>query len=288
MTRTSKLLTAAASLAIIAGLAACGAEKSKDSASSADASDVIAKYKANPKFASHIVGDKISGYVFASPETQAMQDDDFENPGMLAVQDGESEWAKVEGAAGKSCASCHGDAEKSMKGVSVSYPKYEPKLGKLASIEHRINLCRTEYMKAPALKWDSKPLLGLTSYVALQSRGMPFSVKVDGPAAPFFAKGKEFYYTRRGQMDIACAQCHEQNAGNNIGVENLSQGRSNGYPAYRLKWQSFGSLHRRFEGCNQEVRAEPYPRGSDEYTDLELFVAWRSNGLPSEAPGVRR
>src|SRR3546814_10890073 len=96
-------------------------------------------------------------------------------PILLAVQDGESEWAKVEGAAGKSCASCHGDAEKSMKGVSVSYPKYEPKLGKLASIEHRINLCRTEYMKAPALKWDSKPLLGLTSYVALQSRGMPVS-----------------------------------------------------------------------------------------------------------------
>src|SRR3546814_1687273 len=63
--------------------------------------------------------------------------------------------------------------------------------------------------------------------------------------------------TRRGQMDIACAQCHEQNAGNSIGVENLSQGRSNGYPAYRLKWQSFGSLHRRFEGCNQEVRAQP-------------------------------
>src|SRR3546814_8456079 len=96
---------------------------------------------------------------------------------------------------------------------------------------------------------------------------MPVSVKVDGPAAPYFAKGKEFYYTRRGQMDIACAQCHEQNAGNSIGVENLSQGRSNGYPAYRLKWQSFGSLHRRFEGCNQEVRTQPYPRGSDERSE---------------------
>jgi sulfur-oxidizing protein SoxA len=287
MTRTSKLLSAAAALAIAAGLAACGAEK-KDSASSADASDVIAKYKANPKFASHISGDKISGYVFASPETQAMQDDDFANPGMLAVEDGQGEWAKVEGAAGKSCASCHGDAEKSMKGVSVSYPKFEPKIGKLASLEHRINMCRTEYMKAPALKWDSKPLLGLTAYVTLQSRGLPISVKIDGPAAPFFAKGKEFYFTRRGQMDIACTQCHDQNAGNSIGVENLSQGQSNGYPAYRLKWQSFGSLHRRFEGCNQEVRAEPYPRGSDEYTDLELYVAWRGNGLPSEGPGVRR
>ncbi|WP_341704907.1 sulfur oxidation c-type cytochrome SoxA [Ferrovibrio sp.] len=287
MTGTSKLLTATAALAIAAGLAACGIEQSKDKAM-ADSGDPIAQYKANPKFAKFIVGEKISGYVFASPETQAMQDDEFENPGMLAVQDGEAEWAKVEGAAGKSCASCHGADGKSMKGVAVAYPKFEPKTGKLAAIEHRINLCRTEFMKAPALRWDSKPLLGLTAFVEYQSRGLPISVRVDGPAAPFFEKGKEFYYTRRGQMDIACAQCHEQNAGNSIGVENLSQGQSNGYPTYRLKWQSFGSLHRRFEGCNQEVRAEPFPRGSDEYTNLELYVAWRGNGLSSEAPSVRR
>ncbi|HEX6958204.1 MAG TPA: sulfur oxidation c-type cytochrome SoxA [Ferrovibrio sp.] len=287
MTRTSKFLITAASLAMAAGLAACNNDPPK-SASAADSNDVIAQYKANPKYADFINGDKISGYVFASPETQAMQDDEFENPGMLAVQDGEAEWNKVEGAAGKSCASCHGDAAKSMKGVAVTYPKYEPKMGKLAALEHRINLCRTEYMKAPALKWDSKPLLGLDAYVEYQSRGMPINVKIDGPAAPFFEKGKEFYYTRRGQMDIACAQCHEQNAGKNLGVENVSQGQSNGYPTYRLKWQSFGSLHRRFQGCNQEVRAQPYPRGSDEYTNLELYVAWRGNGLKSEAPSVRR
>lgn len=287
MTRTSKFLITAVSLAMAAGLAACNNDPPKSAASS-DSSDVIAKYKANPKYADFINGDKISGYVFASPETQAMQDDEFENPGMLAVQDGETEWSKVEGTAGKSCASCHGDAAKSMKGVAVSYPKYEPKMGKLAALEHRINLCRTEYMKAPALKWDSKPLLGLDAYVEYQSRGMPINVKIDGPAAPFFAKGKEFYFTRRGQLDIACAQCHDQSAGKNLGVENVSQGQSNGYPTYRLKWQAFGSLHKRFAGCNQEVRAQPYPSGSDEYTNLELYVAWRGNGLKSEAPSVRR
>lgn len=281
------LFTAAASLALIGSLAACDGDKSK-SAATADGGDPLAQYRANPKYKDFMVGEKMSGYVFASPETQAMQDDEFENPGMLAVQDGEAEWSKVDGAAGKSCASCHQDAAKTMKGVAVTYPKFEPKRGKLASLEHRINLCRTENMKAAELKWDSKPLLGLTAYVEYQSRGLPISVKVDGPAAPFFEEGKKFYYTRRGQMDIACAQCHENNAGMNIGVENLSQGQSNGYPTYRLKWQSFGSLHRRFEGCNEEVRALPYPRGSDEYTNLELYVAWRGNGLKSEAPSVRR
>ncbi|WP_341913230.1 sulfur oxidation c-type cytochrome SoxA [Ferrovibrio terrae] len=277
------LYAGAASVVLLAGLTACD---NKQSAGSND-TEVLAQYRANPKYADRIVGDKFSGYVFASPETQTMQDDDFENPGMLAVQDGEAEWSKVAGSAGKSCASCHNDA-KSMKGVAVAYPKYEPKVGKLANIEQRINLCRTENMKAPALRWESKELLGLTALVEYQSRGLPISVRVDGPAKPFFEEGKKFYYTRRGQMDVACAHCHEANAGMNIGVENLSQGQSNGYPTYRLKWQAFGSLHRRFEGCNEEVRAQPYPRGSDEYTNLELFVAWRGNGLKSEAPSVRR
>jgi L-cysteine S-thiosulfotransferase len=285
MARYRKILVGAASVLLAAGLAACTEEKPK---SAADNGAPLSQYRANPKYANFITGEKMSGYVFASPETQAMQDDDFENPGMLAVQDGEAEWGKVAGAAGKSCASCHNDAARSMKGVAVAYPKFEPKRGKLANIEHRINLCRTEHMQAPELRWESRELLGLTAYVEYQSRGLPISVKVDGPAAPFFEKGKEFYEARRGQMDVACAHCHVNNAGLNIGVENLSQGQSNGYPTYRLKWQSFGSLHRRFEGCNEEVRAQPYPRGSDEYTNLELYVAWRGNGLKSEAPSVRR
>ena len=117
---------------------------------------------------------------------------------------------------------------------------------------------------------------------------LPINVKVDGPAAPFFEEGKKFYYTRRGQMDIACAQCHEQNAGMNIGVENLSQGQSNGFPTYRLKWQKPGSLHRRFKGCNEQVRAKGQGRGADDYVNLELYLAWRGQGLEVETPAVRR
>ena len=39
-----------------------------------------------------------------------MQDDDTANPGMLWVLDGEALWNRKAGAAGKSCADCHGDA----------------------------------------------------------------------------------------------------------------------------------------------------------------------------------
>ena len=67
----------------------------------------------------------------------------------------------------------------------------------------------------------------------------------------------------------------------------LSQGQSNGFPTYRLKWQKIGSLHRRFRGCNKQVRATPYKAGSDEYVNLELYLANRGRGLPVETPAVR-
>jgi sulfur-oxidizing protein SoxA len=235
----------------------------------------------------YIVGDKRSGYTYATPDTREIQDDDFNNPAFLWVDTGEELWSQVEGEAGKSCASCHEDAESTMKGVGASYPVYYEPSKKPINLEQRINLCRTENMKADAWKWESRELLSMTSYVRLQSRGMPVDVKIDGPAAPFYEKGKEFYYQRRGQLDMACSSCHEDNAGNMIRANLLTQGQSNGFPTYRLKWNKVGSLHRRFRGCNKQVRATPYKSGSDEYVNLELYLGNRGKGLLVETPAVR-
>ncbi|MEE8296267.1 MAG: sulfur oxidation c-type cytochrome SoxA [Hyphomicrobium sp.] len=239
------------------------------------------------KWGKYEVKGKRSGYTFATPETRAMQDDDFANPAFLWVQQGEELWSKVDGAAGKSCASCHQDAAKSMKKVGATYPVYEEDIGKLMNVEQRINQCRVERMKAKPWKYESSPLLAMTAYVKNQSRGRPVKPKIKGAAAPFFEKGKAFYFERRGQLDMACMNCHVQNPGKMIRANRLSQGQSNAFPLYRLKWQKLGSLHRRFRGCNKQVRAKPYPYGADEYVNLELYLAWRGRGLPVEAPGVR-
>jgi L-cysteine S-thiosulfotransferase len=233
------------------------------------------------------VGDTRSGYTYATPPTRAIQDDDFMNPAMLWVDQGEELWSKVDGEAGKSCAACHNDAAKSMRTVGARYPVFEKSIGKLMNVEQRINQCRVQRMKAKPYKWESTELLSLTSYVKLQSRGEPVSVKIDGEAKPFFEKGKAFYFQRRGLLDMACANCHVENPGNMIRANLLSQGQSNGFPTYRLKWQKPGSLHRRFRGCNKQVRAQPYAYGADEYVNLELYVAWRGQGLPVETPSVR-
>lgn len=233
------------------------------------------------------VEERRSGYTFAQPETRAMQDDDFENPAFIWIDEGRVLWDAKDGEAGKACGSCHNDASDSMRTVGASYPKYNAKLGKMQNIEQRVNQCRTENMKAKAWKWESKELLSMTAFVRHQARGLPMNVKVDGDVAPFFEKGKEFYYQRRGQLDMSCANCHEDNPGGQLRANILSQGQSNGFPTYRLKWQKIGSLHRRFRGCNRQVRATPYKNGSDEYVNLELFVNWRGRGLPVETPAVR-
>lgn len=230
----------------------------------------------------------ISGYYFRTPETRELQDDDFMNPAFIWMERGAELWSTAEGEAGKACTTCHEDAEDSMTGVGASYPKYHEASGKLINLEQRINLCRTENMQAEPWKWESDELLGMTAYVKHQSKGMPVNVSIDGPAAPFFEKGKDFYYQRRGQLDMACATCHEVNYGMYIRADLLSQGHSNGFPTYRLKWQKIGSLHRRMRGCNSQVRAERYPYGADEYVNLELYLAWRGQGLPVETPAVRQ
>ena len=75
-----------------------------------------------------------------------------------------------------------------------------------------------------------------------------------------------------------CAQCHEDHWGKRLRAERISQGHANGFPIYRLEWQTLGSLHRRLRACFQGVRAEPFPSGTPEFVNLELYLAWRAQG----------
>jgi len=130
-------------------------------------------------------------------------------------------------------------------------------------------------------------MLGMTAFIGSKSRGMPVKVQTDGPMKEWLEKGKEIYYTRVGQLDMSCAGCHEANYGKMIRADHLSQGHVNGFPLYRSKWQKLGSMHRRFKGCMQNIRAKPYEVGGDEFVALELYTASRGQGLSVETPAVR-
>jgi L-cysteine S-thiosulfotransferase len=225
---------------------------------------------------------------YLSPDLKQRQQDETANPGMLWVSEGEELWEKAAGSEAKSCASCHGDARTSMKGVAARYPAADPKSGKLLNLELRINRCRMDAQKATAFPYESEELLALTAYLARQSLGMPLAVKVDGAAATYYEKGKALFYQRQGQINLSCAQCHVDSEGRHLRGDIISSGVGTGYPAYRLEWQTLGSLHRRLRACSLGVRAIQFPFGSDEYLSLELFLAKRAEGMPIETPAIRK
>jgi sulfur-oxidizing protein SoxA len=228
-----------------------------------------------------------SGTEFAGEDLRKLQSDDFANPGMLWVARGAKSWRATAGTAGKSCADCHGDAAR-MKGVATRYPRIDAAAGRLTNLEGRINLCRDRHQRAEALAHESEELLGLTAYVAHQSRGMPLAITLDEGNRASFERGRAQYFRRTGQMNLACTHCHDRNWGRQLLGETISQGHGNAYPIYRLEWQAAGSLERRLRTCYFGVRAEMPAYGSQELIELELYLAWRANGLPIETPGVRR
>lgn len=234
------------------------------------------------------IGQPISGIEFQSEEIRALQADEFANPALLWIDQGRALWAKAPTGGAPACAACHGADGAGLVGAATRYPRVDDSTGRLLALDQRINHCRETRQGEPPLPYESNELLGLTAFVANLSQGLPMTVAIDGPAQPFFEAGRDYYYARRGQLNLACNHCHEANWGRMLRGDRLSQGHGNGYPIYRLEWQSMGSLHRRLRACNLGVRANALPYGSTEYVSLELFLAWRAAGLPVETPAVRR
>ena len=227
-----------------------------------------------------------SGFDTMSPRVQAMQRDDQQNPGMLWVADGEVLWNKIFGIT-FSCAHCHGDAKKSMRGVAAHYPDWDPIDKKPVDLTQRINLCRTRHQLVLPLPPESEEMLGLEAFVAHQSRGMPLAPSTAKELDVPRERGRQQYEQRIGQLNLSCALCHDKLPGHVLAGATIPQGHVNGYPTYRLEWQGMGSLQRRIRNCLSGVRAEPPPFNSPEMVELELYLAQRSAGMKVETPAVR-
>ncbi|MFM9937970.1 MAG: sulfur oxidation c-type cytochrome SoxA [Hyphomicrobiaceae bacterium] len=227
-----------------------------------------------------------SGYEQMSPATRAMQDDETANPGLLWLLDGEALWKAKPNATARACADCHGDARTSMKGVAARHPAFDATLGATVNLEGRINICRIEQQQTTALAYDSKELLGLSAWVTAQSKGLPIVIDA-GKLATEIAAGKRLFELRQGQLNLSCAQCHDDNWGRKLAGNTIPQGHPTGYPQYRLEWQTVGSLHRRLRNCLTGMRAENFAAGSPELIALESYLMWRAEGMVIESPAVR-
>ncbi len=228
-----------------------------------------------------------SGYDDMSPALRQMEDDETSNPALLFVQAGAALWTQPAGRADKSCADCHGAVDTGMKGVAARYPAIPNGAVKPVDLDGRIELCRTTQQQGAPLAPESADLLALSAYVTYASRGLPISPPADPRLKPFRTEGEVMFKRREGQLNLSCANCHDDNAGKKLGGSLIPQGHPTAYPVYRLEWQTLGSLKRRLRNCIIGVRAEAYPYDAPQYVALELYLMERAKGMKLEGASIR-
>ena len=208
-------------------------------------------------------------------------------PYEIAIEEGEEAFV-VPFANGKSYADCF---ENGGMGIKQNYPRFDTDSGELITLEYAINKCRTDNGEEP-LPWLTGELAAISAYMAYTSRGNKMNVVIpdDPRALQAYESGKEYYYTRRGQLEFACENCHMQSANNLLRADRLSGmlGQATHWPVYRSKWGETGTLHKRFMECNVQVRAKPYEAQSQVYRELEYFLSYMSNGMEMNGPASRR
>jgi sulfur-oxidizing protein SoxA len=218
---------------------------------------------------------------------QWLEMEDFP-PYEIAIEEGE-EYFNTPFENGKGYADCF---ENGGIGVRQNFPYYNVESGEVVTIEFAINQCRESQGEEP-LPYLQGELAAISAYMAYTSRGNTIDVKVpnDVPGAvAAYESGKQFYYTRRGQLNFACSNCHAQSAGQMLRADRLSTafGQATHWPVYRSTWGEIGTLHRRFQECNSQVRARPFEPQSEAYRNLEYFLTFMSNGLELNGPASRR
>lgn len=176
-------------------------------------------------------------------------------------------------------------------GVRHLYPQFDSNTGEIVTLESAINDCR-EKAGEKKLRYKRGTIAELTAYMAYESRGNVFDIKIpdDPRALAHYNRGRNHWFMKRGQLNLACADCHWVNAGNMLRSERLSPafGHMTHFPKYRAKWGSLGTPHRRFAGCNSQVRAKPFAAQSEEYKALEYFLTYMGNGLVANGPATRK
>ena len=228
-----------------------------------------------------------SGLEFAGRDVKALQADVQANPAQLWLAQGRMLWDAPAGAAQRACSSCHGELGR-LKGVAASYPRLHAASGRLFNLEDQVRHCRGERQRASVPAFESDELLALTAVITQASGGMPLAINPDPGLLPHRLAGAALFQRRQGQLNLACTQCHDRYWGQRFYTDLLSQGQPNGYPLYRLEWQTLGSLERRLRSCYAGIRAEPPPYGDLALRQLSLYLNWRAEGLAIEMPAVRK
>jgi sulfur-oxidizing protein SoxA len=238
------------------------------------------------KFPKTPLNDFVNGvYSIDQPSREQWQEIEEFPPYELAIDAGLAEWEKPF-ANGKTYADCFGAPS-----VRGKYPYWDADRKEIITLELAVNECREANGEKP-LKYKKGKMADISAYISYESRGQTMNTVIpdDADALAAYERGKEFYYRKRGQLNFSCFDCHGTGSGNLVRADKLSPaiGHTSHFPVYRSKWGGMGTLHRRFGGCNGQVRAKPFKAQSVQYRELEYFLAYMSNGLELNGPGARK
>lgn len=176
------------------------------------------------------------------------------------------------------------------KNIAGNYPMFDEAKGKVVTLQDAINECRVANGEEAYKLNDMKTMGTLTAYMRTLSDGMLMNIKVDSPKAlDAFNDGKKTFFSRKGQLNFACASCHVQNGGNYLRSELISPalGHAVHWPVFR-GGDNLVTLQQRYTGCFSQVRAAPPAQGSVTMNNLEYFHSYISNGLPLKASVFRK
>ncbi len=210
-------------------------------------------------------------------------------PYELEMETAREEWS-TPFANGKTFDDCFSD-----KPPANEYPYYDAAANDIRTIEGDINACLEANGEKPIKNlWYGK-IARLVAAFKEQFNGEKMAIEVspDG-AREWYEKGKEFYWTRRGQLHFSCSDCHVHSVGKNLRGDVLSAGlgQTTGFPVYRTEWaiadKPWGTVHRRYSGCLKQVRAKPFKPQSAEYKALEFYQAVMNTGVPLQVPSQRQ
>ena len=177
-------------------------------------------------------------------------------------------------------------------GIRQNYPYFDTGKNKVITLEGALNDCRVKNGEKPLSYFKGKELAHVSAYMAYTSRGNKFNVQIPNTSEALnaYEKGKKLYFTKKGQLNFSCADCHVYQTGTKLRADIPSPaiGHPTHFPVYRSGMGRLVTLHERFAGCLNRIRAKSFKGGSDELNNLEFFTTFMSNGLEVNGPGSRK
>ncbi len=240
------------------------------------------------KYSSIETSDYINGnYVFDPDLREQWEDTEADFPPYEDfITKGEDEW-NTTFSNGKTYASCFPGM--SVDNIRPSFPSYSNERAEVITLELALNECRVANGEIP-FGWQKGAIANLAAYLSFEAREKQINIDISSEGAKnAYLKGKNLFYGKRGQLNMACADCHVYYAGYRARANVLSSviGQTSHFPVYRKKWGNLGTLHRRYVGCQKNIRAKPFKPQSTEYRNLEFFHTYMSNGLRWNGPQTR-